>query len=192
MSERVLVAGIGNIFLGDDGFGVAVAQELLRRGAFAGEDVKVGDYGIRGYDLAYEILEGHDAVVLIDATQRQDAPGTVYLIEADPDASMPDVEADPDHGQGAFQGHLMTPAAVFHLVRTLGGTMGRVLVVGCEPQTFGPENIGQMELSEAVAAAVPEAVGTVERVVGELLLETAVATGPASAHAVAVGDTADA
>ena len=75
MTARVLVAGIGNIFLGDDGFGVAVAQELLRRGSLAGEDVKVGDYGIRGYDLAYEILEGYETVVLIDATQRGDAPG---------------------------------------------------------------------------------------------------------------------
>ncbi len=187
MSERVLVAGIGNIFLGDDGFGVAVAHELLRRGAFAGEDVKLGDYGIRGYDLAYEILDGHDTVVLIDATQRQDAPGTLYVIEADPDASMPDVDADPSHGQGAFQGHLMTPSAVFHLVRTMGGTMRRVIVVGCEPATFGPENVGQMELSAPVAAAVPGAVAAVERVVRELLAEARVPAGAGSLSATAEG-----
>jgi hydrogenase maturation protease len=180
MTARVLVAGIGNIFLGDDGFGVEVAQEMLRRGSLAGEDVKVGDYGIRGYDLAYEILEGYPTVVLIDATQRGDAPGTVYVIDADPDANLPDVDADPDHGQGAFQGHLMTPAAVFHLVRTMGGTMGRVLVVGCEPETFGPENIGQMELSAVVAAAVPQAVDTVERVVRDALHAMAI---PAAAAA---------
>ncbi|MGH7723704.1 MAG: hydrogenase maturation protease [Candidatus Dormibacteria bacterium] len=180
MSARVLVAGIGNIFLGDDGFGVAVAQELLRGGSLSGEDVRVVDYGIRGYDLAYDILGGYGAVVLIDATERGDPPGTVYVIEADPDASLPDVGADPGHGQGAFQGHLMTPAAVFHLVRTMGATMGRVLVVGCEPATFGPENIGQMELSPAVAAAVPEAVATVLRVVRELLSDLAV---PAAAAA---------
>jgi hydrogenase maturation protease len=169
VSARALVAGIGNIFLGDDGFGVAVAQELLRRGSLDAADVKLGDYGIRGYDLAYEILNGYDSVVLIDAAQRGDIPGTVYVIEADPEASLPDTAADPDHGQGAFQGHLMTPAAVFHLVRTMGGGMGHVLVIGCEPETFGPENIGQMELSGAVAAAVTGAADTVERVVGELL-----------------------
>lgn len=180
MSSRVLVAGIGNIFLGDDGFGVEVAQQLLRRGSLAGEDVAVADYGIRGYDLAYEILEEHEVVVLIDATQRGDAPGTLYVIEADPDAGIPDVADDPDHGQGAFQGHLMTPAAVFHLVRTMGGSMGRVIVVGCEPETFGPENIGQMELSGVVAAAVPEAVATVERVVRRLLQDGGIPAAPAA------------
>ena len=138
------------------------------RGSLAGEDVKVGDYGIRGYDLAYEILEGIPRRSCSSTPpSAATLPGTVYVIEADPDANLPDVGADPDHGQGAFQGHLMTPAAVFHLVRTMGGTMGRVLVVGCEPETFGPENIGQMELSLAVAAAVQRAVATVERLVRE-------------------------
>jgi hydrogenase maturation protease len=170
MTPRILVAGIGNIFLGDDGFGVAVAQELMRRGSLPAE-VTLGDFGIRGYDLAYQILEDYDTVVLADATPRGEPPGTVYVIEADLDAGVPDVGADPDHGQGAFQGHLMTPAAVFHLVRTMGGTMRRVLVVGCEPETFGPENLGQMGLSPSVAAAVPEAVATVERLVGDLLQE---------------------
>ncbi len=179
MSGRTLVAGIGNIFLGDDGFGVAVAQELLQRPS-PPAGVTLADYGIRGYDLAFEILEGYDTVVLIDATPRGDRPGTLYLIEADPDASLPDVAADPDHGQGAFQGHLMTPAAVFHLVRTMGGTMGRVLVVGCEPETFGPENIGQMELSAPVAVAVHHAVDTVERVARDALHATAI---PAAAAA---------
>jgi hydrogenase maturation protease len=169
MTAAVLVAGIGNIFLGDDGFGVAVAHELLRSRSLDDLDVVVGDYGIRGYDLAYEILAGHESVVLVDATQRGNRPGTLYVIEADPDADVPDLTLDPTHGQGAFQGHLMTPAAVFHLVRTMGGSMGRVIVVGCEPETFGPENIGQMELSDAVAAVVPEAVSTVERIVRDVV-----------------------
>ena len=179
MRARVLVAGIGNVFLGDDGFGVAVAQELFRRRAFEHDDVRLGDYGIRGYDLAYEILDGYETVVLIDATQRGDAPGTLYVIEADPHSGV-DLAADPDHGQGAFQGHLMTPAAVFHLVHTLGGSMGRVLVVGCEPATFGPENIGLMELSPVVAAAVPEAATTVERVVGGVQHEGAIPAASAA------------
>ncbi|MGI8847532.1 MAG: hydrogenase maturation protease [Candidatus Dormibacteria bacterium] len=173
MSQRILVAGIGNIFLGDDGFGVEVVQKVMQRGNLPTASVRVGDYGIRGYDLAYEMLKEYDSVVLIDAVPMGDAPGTIYVIEADVNANVPEPSVENDHGQGAFQGHAMTPAAVFHLVRTLGGDPGRVFVVGCEPETFGPEDLGQMGLSETVAAAVPEAVETVERVVRDVLAEPA-------------------
>lgn len=166
---RVLVAGIGNVFLGDDGFGVEVAQSLLRRQTLSSGDVRVVDFGIRGYDVAYEMLEGYEATVLIDATPRGDVPGTVYVIEPDLDIDVPDPSGMPDHGQGAFQGHAMTPAAVFALVRTMGGTLRRVLVVGCEPQSFGDATIGQMGLTDAVQHAVEPAADTVERVVRELL-----------------------
>ena len=165
----VLVAGIGNIFLGDDAFGVEVVQELQRRGRLPG-DVRVVDYGIRGYDLAYALLEEHAATILVDAAPRGDPPGTVAVIEADVDAATPDPARAPDHGQGAFAGHQMTPAAVFHLVRTLGGHPGRVLVVGCEPATFGDPDVGLMGLSAAVAAAVPLAADTVERLAADLTL----------------------
>ena len=164
---RILVAGIGNLFLGDDGFGVEVAQLLLRRQSLPPQ-VKVVDYGIRGYDVAYEMLNDYDATVLIDATQRGDAPGTVYVIEPDLDADVPDPSDMPDHGQGAFQGHAMTPAAVFALVRTLGGMPSRVLIVGCEPESFGDENIGQMGLTETVQRAVATGADTVEQVVRDL------------------------
>lgn len=167
-SAPVLVAGIGNIFLGDDAFGVEVVQDLLRRRSLPAE-VKVVDYGIRGYDLAYALMDEHAAVVLVDAAPRGDAPGTVYVIEADVENGGFDPASAADHGQGAFQGHQMTPAAVFQLVRTLGGRPGRVLVVGCEPATFGDPDAGHMGLSEAVAAAVPVAVETVERLVGALI-----------------------
>lgn len=164
---RVLVAGIGNVFLGDDGFGVEVAQLLLRRQSLP-SDVKVVDYGIRGYDVAYAMLNEYDTTVLIDATPRGDAPGTVYVIEPDLDAGVPDPRDMPDHGQGAFQGHAMTPAAVFALVRTLGGTPRHVLIVGCEPESFGDENIGQMGLTETVQRAVGTGADTVEQVVRDL------------------------
>ena len=164
---RVLVAGIGNVFLGDDGFGVEVAQLLLQRRSLPPE-VKVVDYGIRGYDVAYDMLEDYDATVLVDATPRGDAAGTVYVIEPDLDSGT-DPRDMPDHGQGAFQGHAMTPAAVFALVRTLGGTPRRVLIVGCEPESFGDEHIGQMGLTETVQRAVPTGADTVEQVVREVL-----------------------
>ena len=183
MSARVLVAGIGNIFLGDDGFGVAVAQELLGRGTLAARgDVLVGDYGIRGYDLAYALLDPYELVVLVDAAQRGEAPGTVTVIEADPEAGQPRPEEALDHGQGAFQGHLMTPAAVFHLVRTMGGSLGRVLVVACEPEDFGPPEIGRMSLSDAVAAAVAPAADTVERLVADFLAASSRDAASAASH----------
>ena len=163
---RVLVAGIGNIFLGDDAFGVEVAQALGRRPQ--PEGVTVADYGIRGFDLAFAILDQPEATILIDALPRGEAPGTVYVLEPDL-AGGADPATAADHGQGAFQGHAMTPGAVFALVRALGGTPRNVLVVGCEPQTFGPENEGAMGLSPAVAAAVPEAVAAVEAQLDRLL-----------------------
>lgn len=184
MNSRVLVAGIGNVFLGDDGFGVEVAQQLLLRRSLPPE-VKVVDYGIRGYDVAYDMLNGYEATVLIDATPRGDAPGTVYVIEPDIDADVPDPSDMPDHGQGAFQGHAMTPAAVFALVRTLGGTPRRVLIVGCEPESFGDETIGQMGLTETVQRAVATGADTVEQVVRDVL-----ASEPAAASAAAMPEVA--
>lgn len=180
--SRILVAGIGNVFLGDDGFGVEVAQLLLRRQSLP-PDVKVVDYGIRGYDVAYEMLNEYDATVLIDATPRGDAPGTVYVIEPDLDAGVPDPSDMPDHGQGAFQGHAMTPAAVFALVRTLGGMPRRVLIVGCEPESFGDENFGQMGLTATVQRAVATGADTVEEVVRDLQ-----ARHPAGATAAAASE----
>jgi hydrogenase maturation protease len=160
----ILVAGIGNIFLGDDAFGVEVVQRLLRRPL--PEGVRVMDYGIRGFDLAYAMLEGHDLVVLVDATSQGGAPGTLYLIEADtspPEGPAPEIQA-----------HSMTPAAVFHLIRAMGQEPPRrVLVVGCEPESFGPEEIGQMGLCDSVAAAVPGAVELVEQVIAEHLAPAA-------------------
>jgi hydrogenase maturation protease len=160
-APRVLVAGIGNIFLGDDAFGVEVAQQLLRRPQPDG--VRIVDFGIRGFDLAYAMLEPNEVVILVDATSQGGAPGTLYVIEAD--------TGPPQNGQTPeIQAHSMTPAAVFHLIRAMGEQPpGRVLVVGCEPLTFGPEELGQMGLSDPVAAAVPGAIELVEQLVAEAL-----------------------
>jgi hydrogenase maturation protease len=153
VSGRVLVAGVGNIFLGDDGFGVEVARQLADEQLPAG--VEVADFGIRGVHLAYQLLEGYDLAILVDASARGGEPGSLYVIEPTPDG-----------GDVLLNGHGMQPAAVLGLLQALGGPVGRVLVVGCEPAEVG-ERIG---LSEPVGRAVSEAV----RVVRELVREASV------------------
>ena len=154
-AARILVAGVGNVFLGDDGFGVALAGRLAARELPAG--VKVVDYGIRGMDLAYALGEGWDAVVLLDATPRGRAPGTLYVIEAEVG----------EHAGVPIDAHGMDPVKVLALARALGGSPPRTLVVGCEPQTrmTGDEDQAVADLSEPVRAALAEA----ERLVGEVL-----------------------
>jgi hydrogenase maturation protease len=140
------VAGLGNVFLGDDGFGVEVVRRLAREPQPAG--VRVVDFGIRGLHLAYELLDGYDTTVLVDATPRGGAPGELRLIEADlPRAATSDELV----ARGAvLDAHAMTPDAVLALLATLGGAPGRVLVLGCEPAVIR-EGMG---LSPPVAAAV--------------------------------------
>jgi hydrogenase maturation protease len=155
---RVLVACVGNIFLGDDGFGVEVAQRLS--GRTLPDCVKVADFGIRGVHLAYELLDGaYDTTVLVDATPRGGKPGTVYLIEPDLGSNNPSATT----GTGATPGdaHGMSPDAVFAMLTSLGGVPGRVLIVGCEPANTN-EGIG---LSDVVASAVDEAVALIVDVV---------------------------
>jgi hydrogenase maturation protease len=144
---RVLVAGIGNVFLGDDGFGVALAARLARRELPAG--VEVVDYGIRGMDLAYAMGEGWDAVVLLDATPRGEAPGTLYVIEADLDEAP----------EGVPDAHAMDPVQVLALARSLDAPLPRTLVVGCEPATRMTIEDDELvhDLSEPVRAALGEA-----------------------------------
>jgi hydrogenase maturation protease len=148
-SRRILIAGVGNIFLGDDGFGVEVANRLSSMAL--PEHVRVADFGIRGVHLAYELLErGYETTILVDAVPRGGEPGTVYLIE-------PDLDRLGDEGPGLADAHGMDPRAVFALLKTLGGTPGRVLIVGCEPARTEEE----MGLSAPAAAAVDEAIGMI-------------------------------
>jgi len=155
----ILIAGIGNIFLGDDGFGVEVAQRLARRKLPAG--VKVADFGIRGFDLAYALLDGFDVTVLVDACPRGGEPGTLYVIE-------PDLKAIQESASGApVDAHTMNPMNVIRMAQSMGGELKRILLVGCEPQTLGPEE-GQMGLSNPVTAGVEEAVIRIERLIDEI------------------------
>ena len=152
MPRRTLVACLGNIFLSDDGFGVEVARRLGREELPGGTTVT--DYGIRGMHLAYDLAQGWDATILVDAVQRGGEPGTVYLIEPEP---RPLTDGDgPSPGlteSMLFDPHGMQPDVMLGLTGTLGAEAGRVLVVGCEPASV-VEGIG---LSEPVAAAVDEA-----------------------------------
>ena len=153
---RVLVAGVGNIFRGDDAFGVEVARRLLARPH--PEGVRVRDFGTRGHDLAYAILDGYDVLILVDATARGGAPGTLYTLELDPAEAM---RTAPTGGHGVD-----LPAAL-RLVRELGGALPRVFLVGCEPADLGPEDEGAMGLSGPVQRAVEEAVAVVQELVAE-------------------------
>ena len=149
---KVLVAGIGNIFFGDDGFGVAVVQHL--DAATLPPGVRVTDYGIRGVHLAFDLLDGYDALVLIDAMELGEAPGTLVTFVPDVDsvdASMADA-------------HSMSPAVVLGLLAGLGGRVPRVIVIGCQPATT-EEHLG---LSEHVASAVIPGAEVVRRVLAEL------------------------
>ena len=155
-SPSVLIAGIGNIFLGDDAFGVEVAQRLASRKL--PERVKVVDFGIRGFDLAYALLDRFDVTILVDACPRGGAPGTLYVIE--PDLNVSAQEA----AQTIADAHSMNPMNVIRMAKSMGGELKRILLVGCEPLTLGPEE-GAMGLSEPVAAMVEEAANRIESLV---------------------------
>lgn len=154
MSGAVLVAGIGNVFLGDDGFGVEAVRALAAHPLPA--HVEAVDFGVRGVHLAYQLLDGYDTLVLVDATARGGVPGTLYLIDASAGDAGP---LSPGPGAAVLDGHHMSPDTVLALLGTLCAGTGatpprRTLVVGCEPACV-EEGIG---LSGPVAAAVPEAV----------------------------------
>jgi hydrogenase maturation protease len=161
-TKRVLVAGIGNVFFGDDGFGVAVAAALKERELPRGVDVV--DFGIRGMDLVYALGEGYDVAVFVDAVPRGEQPGTVFLIE--PQLSDSD-------GPVMLDAHGMDPVKVLQLAGQLGPVPERILVVGCEPLTgvTGDDEELVGELSDPVRAAVGPAADMVEETLAELLLE---------------------
>jgi len=170
----ILVAGIGNVFFGDDGFGVEVVRRLEARGGIQVQpelaaQVRVVDFGIRGIDLCYALLEGVDAAILIDATQRGGVPGTLYLIEPsgeDPEAAE---AADPYAPLVLMSPHEMDPAKVLQTVRMLGGGCEDILVLGCEPADFGFDNgeEGRMGLSPAVGAMVDQAADMIETLIAQ-------------------------
>jgi hydrogenase maturation protease len=164
MSCRILIAGIGNIFLGDDAFGVEVARRLMLRQW--PDDVSVADFGIRGLDLAYALMDKHDAVVLVDAAPRGGPPGTLYVIEPEPGSS--------DTGDGddnLIEAHSMDPVKVLRLAARMGAQPGRVFLVGCEPGALPEDDEVMGEMSAAVAAAVDRAVPLIEELIERLFKE---------------------
>jgi hydrogenase maturation protease len=169
-TPRILVAGVGNIFLGDDAFGVEVVRQLARRRRR--DNVAIMDFGVRGLDLAYAILdENYEAVILVDAVQRGGAPGTLYVIE--PDASVGNKDGDPIDSPEAvsrtLDTHNMDPARVLRLVKAMGGNVKRILMVGCEPSTSDDYDDLAAGLSERVRASISQAVSMVETIVEDLL-----------------------
>jgi hydrogenase maturation protease len=165
MNPSILVAGVGNIFLGDDAFGVEVAQRLARRAL--PEYVRVVDFGIRSYDLAYALMEPWELVILVDAVSRGDEPGTVYVIE--PELPLPG-ELPAELG---FDAHSMNPVSVLQLVSKLGGTVSRILVVGCEPTSVDADEGGLIGISKPVQAAVDEAIHMIEELIARMDKTTA-------------------
>ncbi|MET0318349.1 MAG: hydrogenase maturation protease [Rhodococcus fascians] len=158
MTTRILVAGIGNVFLGDDGFGSEVIRHAagpLAQRRFPGVAVEVVDYGIRGMHLAYDLLERWDALVLVDAVPDRGHPGRLHVFEADHDTLAPTT---------GLESHSMDPAAVFGTLTALGGTAPTTFVIGCEVANVD-EGMG---LSEPVAAAVPDAVAALDGVLSDL------------------------
>jgi len=167
-NTRILIACIGNIFLGDDGFGMEVARRLARHSL--PPEVTLKDFGIRGLDLTYALLDPYELVILVDACPRGGEPGTVYLVEPDP------ADLNPRNGVPAsLETHGMNPMNVLRAVQSMGGAVGRILIVGCEPADLGSDEEGKLGLSAPVAAAVDEAVVMIETLVSKVL--NSVATG---------------
>lgn len=160
---RILIACIGNIFLGDDGFGVEVARRLAAR--HLPPEVLVKDFGIRGFDLAYALMDAHELTILVDACQRGGTPGTVFLMEPDPIDST-----ELDANSASIEAHGMNPMNALRMVQSMGGASGHVMIVGCEPADLGSDEEGKLGLSEPVLAAIDEAIALIEGLVSESLI----------------------
>ena len=165
--KRILVAGIGNSWLRDDGFGGEVVKRLEAREL--PEGAVVLDFGTGGLDLAYEVMRGYDALVLVDVSRQGGEPGTLYVMEA----SEEEVEAGIEDGQ-VINPHAMDPQTVLRFVKTIGAWPGKVVVIACEPAQVEEMGLG---LSDEVARAVDGAVDLVAKIVGELQDDAAYATG---------------
>jgi hydrogenase maturation protease len=162
MTPAILIAGVGNIFLGDDSFGVEVALSLGRRRL--PECVSVKDFGIRGFDLAYTLLDPWEAVIIVDTMARGEAPGTLYVIEPNLAEQGTSPTADT-----MLNLHGMDPVRVLNLAASMGRISALVLIVGCEPKDFGDELDGRMGLSAPVQLVVEEASNMVEELAGRIL-----------------------
>jgi hydrogenase maturation protease len=152
---RILIACIGNIFLGDDGFGVEVARRLAARSL--PPETLVKDFGIRGLDLAYALMDSYELTILVDACQRGGIPGSIYLIEPH-SIDENTLNANP----AGMDAHGMNPMNALRMVKSMGGEVGRIMIVGCEPADLGSIEEGKLGLSETVLAVVDEAIALIE------------------------------
>ena len=158
---NILIAGIGNIFLGDDGFGVEVARQLLSRKL--PPSVTVADFGIRGFDLAYAMMDDkYDVTILVDAIPQGGKPGALHTLELDL------TELDQMEDWSPVDTHGMTPLRVIRLIHAMGGECNKVFIVGCEPETLGGDE-GQLGLSATVSASVEEAISIIQSLVDQIL-----------------------
>jgi hydrogenase maturation protease len=153
---KLLVAGVGNIFLGDDGFGVEVVKRLAQHPL--PNHVQVTDFGIRSYDLAYALMQDWERVIFVDALPLGGEPGTLYTME--PELSQTDDALTID-------AHSMNPVSVLQLVNALGGRVNRMLVVGCEPATVDLDEQGIIGMSKRVSAAVEPAVQMILQLIAD-------------------------
>ena len=160
MARRILVGGLGNIFLGDDAFGVEVARAMASKPP-AG--VNVVDFGIRGMHLVHALLDGYALAILVDAVSRGGEPGTLYLLEPQAGQAAPDSEQESPF----FDPHDLDPAAVLRMVSSLGERVGRVLLVGCEPAPMDAAVEAGGGLSEPVRRAIGPAVELIEELIGQ-------------------------
>lgn len=167
--KQILVAGVGNAWLQDDAFGGEVARRLEARGVPSG--VTVLDFGTSGLDLAYEVMRGYDALLLVDATRQGGAPGTLYVMEPERE----EIEGSIDDGE-MIDPHDMNPQTVLRFVKTTGGWPGKVLVIGCEPGEIDDVGLG---LSPAVETAVAHAIELVLETIEELRTDAAYEKGAA-------------
>jgi hydrogenase maturation protease len=173
--KRILVAGIGNAWMKDDAFGGKVAERLT--GGALPEQAAVFDFGTGGLDLAYEVMRGYDALVLIDISRQGGEPGTLYVMDAEPDDLEPIADGE------MLSPHGMDPETVLRFVKAVGGWPGRVRIVACEPAVV--EEMG-LEMSPAVQAAVERATDVVKETVAELLTDEAYAGSAEQAEGAAV------
>lgn len=157
----ILVACIGNIFQGDDAFGCEVAKVLAQR--ITDDNVRIVDFGIRGFDLTWALADAPDLTILVDAVSRGDEPGTLYTIE-------PDLDALDSESPQTVDAHSMDPMAVLQAAKSFGGRLGRILLVGCEPGDLGGAE-GRMGLTPPVSAAIEEAATMVESLISRELQE---------------------
>jgi hydrogenase maturation protease len=166
MKKRIMIAGVGNMFMKDDGFGSEVVNRIRERNQ--PEGVEVCDFGTGGLKLAYDLMRGYDALILVDSSPRNEEPGTLYVIEPDPD----EFDANLENG-GPVDPHGADPATVLRFVKAIGAWPGKILIIGCEPEDVEKFEIG---LSGPVMEAVDRAVELVEEEIDEIYNPTDVAS----------------